>query len=197
MKLLALRCPVCAQPLLPDKDETIVMSCGECFTAVSITEQGINPTTIQFAAPTTEAVSHWLPFWIFNARVQLSERKTQGGKKSIREAAAHFWATSRRLFVPAWEIPLAQAREMGGVLVKKQPQFQPVDPLPETVIKAATVTSDDALKLLEFVILSLEAQRQDWLKSIQFQIDVSKTTLWALPAERQGENNWKILAQEI
>jgi hypothetical protein len=50
---------------------------------------------------------------------------------------------------------------------------------------------------LEFVILSLEAQRPDWLKSIQFQIDVRKTTLWALPAKRLGENNWKILAQEI
>jgi hypothetical protein len=132
MKLLALRCPVCAQPLLPDEDETIVMSCGGCFTAVSITERGINPTTIQFAAATTEEVSDWLPFWIFDAHVQLSERKTQGGKKSIREAAAQFWLTPRRLYVPAWDLPLAQAREMGGVLVKKQTQFQPIDPPFET-----------------------------------------------------------------
>ncbi len=197
MKLLALRCPVCAQPLLPEEDETIVMSCGRCYTAVSINDHGINPTDIQFAAPTTDEISDWLPFWIFNARVNLSERETQGGKKSIREAAAHFWATSRRLYVPAWEIPLAQAREIGSMLVKKQPQFQPIDPLPETTIKPATVTSEDALKLLEFVVLSLEAERADWLKSIRFNIEVTKTMLWAIPAVKKGAYNWQLLAQEI
>lgn len=196
MKLVALRCPVCAQPLLPDEDDTIVMSCGNCFTAVSINEHGINPTTIQFAAPASNEVNEWLPFWIFNARVNLSERKTQGGKKKIREAVAHFWATSRRLYVPAWELPLKQAQAIGGNLVKKQPKFQPIDPPQATVIKAATVTSDDALKLLEFVVLSLEAERPDWLKSIQFTIAASKSTLWAIPAMKKGAYNWKFLAQE-
>jgi len=197
MKLVALRCPVCAQPLLPDEDETIVMSCGRCYTAVSINDHGINPTDIQFAAATTDEISDWLPFWIFNARVNLSERKTQGGKKSIREAAAHFWATSRKLYVPAWEMPLKQAQAIGGNLVKKQPQYQPIDAPPEAVIKAATVTSEDALKLLEFVVLSLEAERPDWLKSIQFTIEVSNVTLWAIPAIKKGAYNWQLLAQEM
>ena len=197
MKLLALRCPVCAQPLLPDEDETIVMSCGGCYTAVSINDHGINPTDIQFAATTTDEVSDWLPFWICEAQVHLTERSTQGGKKSVKETAAHFWATSRRLYVPAWEMPLTQAREIGGELVKKQPEFQRVDPPPKSQIKPATVTSEDALKLLEFVVLSLEAERPDWLKSIRFYIEVSQSTLWAIPAARKGERNWQLLAQEI
>jgi len=196
MKLLALRCPVCAQPLLPDEDETIVMSCGGCYTAVSIDDHGINPTDIQFAAATAGEITDWLPFWIFQARVHLTERDTQGGKRSDREEAAHFWASSRKLYVPAWEMPLTQAREMGSVLVNKQPQFQPINPPPQTRIKAASVTAEDALKLLEFVVLSLEAQRSDWLKSIQFHIEAGQPTLWAVPAVRKGEHNWQLLAEE-
>lgn len=196
MKLLALRCPQCAQPLLPDEDEAIVISCENCFTAVSITPHGLQEANIQFAAPITAEISDWLPFWIFQARVHVTERKTQGGSKSVREAAAQFWAVSRRLYVPAWEMPVRSARELGSSLVKKQPQFQAMAPPAETGIKTATVTAEDALKLLEFVVLTLEANRSDWLKSIQFHIEAGPPVLWAIPARQQGANSWQLLAQE-
>ena len=197
MKLLALRCPQCAQPVQPDTDDAVVMSCRNCFTAVSISDSGLQEMSVQFAAPTADAgISDWLPFWIFKAQVNLQDRQTQGGNRKDREAAAHFWATSRRLYVPAWELPVRQAREIGGDLVKRQTQFQPIDPLAEAVLKTAVVTATDALKLLEFVVLTLEAQRSDWLKSIRFEIDAKPPTLWALPAHHQGGYNWQILAQE-
>jgi hypothetical protein len=37
--------------------------------------------------------------------------------------------------------------------------------------------------MLEFLVLSLEAGRDDWLKTLDFQIDVGAPELWAIAAE--------------
>jgi len=45
------------------------------------------------------------------------------------------------------------------------------------------VSAEDARKLLEFLVLSLEAGRDDWLKTLDFQIEVGAPELWALAGE--------------
>ena len=47
--------------------------------------------------------------------------------------------------------------------------------------------------MIEFIILDLEVQRDDWLQSIVFRVEVDEPVLWAVPAVRAGQG-WRLVA---
>jgi hypothetical protein len=77
------------------------------------------------------------------------------------------------------------AREMGQTFVKQQTNLIAIPRPPNALLVDATVTPEDALKLLEFVVISIEAERKDWLKKFNFHLEVGEPELWALPARRK------------
>ena len=194
MKLLALRCPTCVQALTPQNPEVVVLRCGNCETAVSISDTGLDITPIQFAAPATEPeqIDAWVPLWIFNGRVNITSRQTQGRNSQAEQDAQQLWGYSRRLYVPAWDLPTEEVCQLGGDLVQRQPAFPTIDspPAKATLIEAV-ITPEDALKLLEFVVFNVEAARKDWLKELRFTIEAAEPQLWAIPAWKQG-NGWRL-----
>jgi len=199
MKLLLLRCPNCQEPLLPE-GEDVVVGCGNCFTAVSLNETGLNPIEVKYAASQfddrhdADVTEEWVPFWVFNGRVTITQRDTQGGNRSARNDSEQFWGVPRRLYVPAWNLSMPAAREMGQTFVQQQTNLIAI-PRPQNVLlKAATVTPEDALKLLEFIIISIEAGRKDWLKKFNFRLETGEPELWALPARRK-DTRWVFYLQ--
>jgi hypothetical protein len=183
MKLLLLRCPDCQEPLSPEP-EAVVVGCKGCFTAVSLTDTGLSPIDIQYAAA-QDVVEEWVPFWLFNGRVHITQRETQGSNRGAQKDSEEFWGVPRRLYVPAWNLSMPAAREMGQTFVKQQTNLIAV-PRPQNArLVDATVTPEDALKLLEFVVISIEAERKDWLKKFNFHLEVGEPELWALPARRK------------
>ena len=56
----------------------------------------------------------------------------------------------------------------------------------EAQLTPAAVSSEDALKLLEFIILAIEARRKDWLKELVFDLDIGEPELLALPRSATG-----------
>ena len=190
MKLLALRCPTCAQPLKPQNPEVIVLRC-DCGTAVSLSDTGLNTITLQFAAPAVEKFDAWLPLWLFNGRVHITNRQTQGRNKQAEQDAEQLWNYPRRLYVPAWDLPTETASQLGGDLVQRQPSFERTDQPENAPFIEAVVTPEDALKLLEFVVLNVEAARKDWLKSLEFHIETTTPQLWAIPALKDG-SGWRM-----
>ena len=190
MKLLALRCPTCAQSLKPQNPEVIVLRCG-CGTAVSLQETGITTITLQFASPAVEKFDAWLPLWLFNGRVNITNRQTQGRNTQAQQDSQQLWNYPRRLYVPAWDLPTATASQLGGDLVQRQPSFERTDQVANAPFVEAVVTPQDALKLLEFVVLTIEAARKDWLKSLDFHIETTAPQLWAIPAQQAG-NGWQM-----
>jgi hypothetical protein len=192
MKLLALRCPQCAHALAPHHDDVVVMGCPNCRTAVRVDVSGLNATEIQYATPAKEQIDAWLPFWLFNGQVHIERRTTQGSNRRARQQSEQLWGAPRCLYVPAWNLSMHDACEMGSHLVQQQPTFQAI-PQPEgALVEEATMMPDDALKFLEFVVLTVEAQRKDWLKDIKFHIEADPPQLWAVPAQRSG-NGWTII----
>lgn len=188
MKLLALRCPTCAQPLKPHNQDVVVMSCEGCGTAVSLSQSGLDTIALQFAAPAVDNFDAWLPLWVFNGRVNITNRQTQGRNKEAQQHSEQLWGYPRRLYVPAWELPTETASQLGGDLVQRQPTFQRTDQPSSFSLIEAVITPDDALKMLEFVVLSVEAARKDWLKALNFNIEAAKPQLWAIPAQQAGSS---------
>jgi hypothetical protein len=50
----------------------------------------------------------------------------------------------------------------------------------------AVVTPADARKLLEFIVLAIEARRKDWLKNLVFELEVGEPKLLAFPQRLFG-----------
>lgn len=182
MKLILLRCPNCGEPLNPANDD-VVLACSNCHSPVAITVNGPQEMTVRYAVPGNRAASgkRWFPFWIFEGRVHILRRETQGGSRSGRKESEKLWGDSRRLYVPAWDLDLHNAQEIGSQLIQEQPQIQFVNNPEEAQLVTATVTPKDARKLLEFVILAIEARRRDWLMDLEFDLEVNDPELWGMP----------------
>jgi hypothetical protein len=106
----------------------------------------------------------------------------------------HLWGEPRRLFVPAWTVDMHNARDIGSTLAQRQPVFVPIERPSNAHMKTATVTAVDARKMLEFIIITIEAQRDDWLRDIEFRLELGSPTLYAIPAEAQ-QGRWHLAAQ--
>ena len=184
MKLLALRCPNCDRPLTPDNNH-IVTLCEQCHTAVHIGDEELTRIAIQCAAPATGAnVTHWQPFWLFQGQVNILRREVQSGNSE--KDSRKLWGQPRTLYVPAWELSLVTAQNIGSAMTQQQPAYRPIPQPAELPLTPVTVTADDALKLLEFIVLAIETRRKDWLKNLEFRLDVEQPELWALPANDRG-----------
>jgi hypothetical protein len=194
MKLLALHCPQCGQRLEPKHNEVVVTGCPHCYTAVHIQQTGLQEINVTYTAPATDQIDAWLPFWVFDGRVNIEKRESQGRSKGADEDAARLWGSPRRLYAPAWNVRAGQAREFGSRLVQKQPAFQTIERLQDALLTEAIITHEDALKLLDFIVLTIEARRKDYLRNILFQIEAGKPQLWAIPAQDKG-GDWQLVAK--
>lgn len=150
---------------------------------------------MRYVSPAVTAPPTWLPFWIYQGQVTIKERKTQGGRSAEREAR-EFWANSLRLFVPAWEGELTEARELARRLLVEQPALEAIDRPEEASFQPAVVTAQDARKLLELVIVSMEADRKDWMETLDFDIQLESEVLWLFPAEKKADG-WRLLFDSV
>jgi hypothetical protein len=180
MKLVLLRCPNCARPLSPDNDDVLFM-CSNCFTAVTIDERGVQKADVRFALPTKadETTQKWLPYWVYHGQVEILNRETQG--RSNNQASQLQWANPLRMYVPAWEISMKVAQEVGSKLIQRQPVTRFIERPDGAYLEPAVVSPEDAFRLLEFIILAIEARRKDWLKALDFRIEAGEPELWAMP----------------
>lgn len=190
MKLLLLRCPRCNHALSPGLYDQVVQ-CPNCRAAVTISEDSLALLPAQYAAPAVPNPPAWLPFWVYLGRVTIVQRKTQGGRSAERDARA-FWGQPRRVYIPAWAYELIEARDLVRTLLEDQPVLEAVTPPEDAAFEPVVVTPADARKLLELVIVSLEAQRNDWMETLSFDLQLEDEALWLLPAEQAGDV-WRLL----
>jgi hypothetical protein len=156
--------------------------CTNCFTSVSLNEGGLQSVDVRFALPpkSDARTKHWLPFWVYEGQVQILKRDTQG--RSDREASDRQWAQPLLMYVPAWEMSMQVAQEVGSRLIEHQPATEAIERPPTAYMTPAVVTPEEALGLLEFIVLAIEARRRDWLKALDFRIETGQPELWTLPA---------------
>lgn len=195
MKLLALRCPTCGQKLEPLHNETVVTSCQQCATAVSLQGNILQAVEVTYAAPTGDKVDAWLPFWVFHGRVNLQQRRSQGRSQGQDRAAQALWQRVKDFYVPAWEASANEARFLGGGLLEAQPDIQTISRPSEAVLNEVIFNPDDARHILDFIVISIEAKRKDMLADLQFDIELSQQPqLWAVPAQKKG-SRWHLSFQ--
>lgn len=182
MKLVPLRCPHCAHPL-PARQQDRVVACDNCPAHVTLAEDGLHLIGVQYAKARRKAPPEitWMPVWVLLGQVELLGRQAQTAWTDDEKAHA-MWAESRTFYVPAGEVPLAQVRALGYRFLLEPPTLVALSKRPNGARMAPAISdATDAAQLAEFLVLEVEAQRDDFLRRVEFELTVERADLWAIP----------------
>jgi hypothetical protein len=173
--LTLLKCPQCSTPV-PAEENEVAWVCATCGAGLQLTETGLAPLAVHWAAPRAGAhVDGWRPFWVFAGTARFSRRESYSGHTDPEP----LWNNALHFYVPAYACPLAQMLSLGAGLTQRQPALQAA--APPAALAGCTFLPDDARQALEFVVLTIEAARPDKLKSVAFDLQLSPPELWVLP----------------
>jgi hypothetical protein len=171
IRLIPLKCIQCQAPL-PAKADEIAWRCTTCGAGQRLGEDKLLPLDIHFAEAQGQA---WRPYWVFEGSVTIVRRQTQRGS-----GRGFDWSKVKHWWLPAFTLKIEQAQQIAVQLTRTQPVMSSVPTPPGVAITGCTLSPEDARKLAEFVVLSLEAGQPDWLQSIDFRLDLGQPVLWML-----------------
>jgi hypothetical protein len=176
IKLVPLECVHCQTALAANENE-VAWLCAQCGQGTQLTGDGLAPVKVVWCAGRTGVTGiHWLPFWAFQGRVIMGRRETYSG----HEQANPLWNAPVRFYIPAFSTTMDTVESLGAALTKAQPAFKPGQP--SGVLSDCSLLPEDAATAAEFVVLTIEAERRDMLKKVEFRIeDRTALDLWLLP----------------
>lgn len=173
IELVPLKCLGCEAPL-PSRPQEIAWRCEVCGQGQMLQgEHGLQPLEIHFAAGIA-AQAAGKPFWIAEGRVSV-QRETYGGRAG---EAAGFWDEPRRFCIPAFDLELEPLLEAAAALLRYPPDLTPGPP---AAFAPVTLAPEDLRPLVEFTVLTVEAERKDKLRKVQVALELNPAELWILP----------------
>jgi hypothetical protein len=173
--LVALQCTRCNTPVPAEPDE-VAWVCQNCGQGLLLDElDGLKPITVHAAAAEGRAVS-WKPFWVALGRVRFSRRESFG-RDAPPEAR---WSQPVRFVLPAYTTGVERAVALGVDLLKRPPALEEGE---AQELQGATLLPDQIVPLTRFIVLSIEAERDDKLEAIDFSVELDAPQLWVLPSE--------------
>lgn len=174
VRLVPMTCLQCATPLRAEEDE-IAWTCDKCAQGMLLTPTGLAPLTVKWAAAPATPGLKWWPFWSFTGTVRFARRDSFGG----RSEPDKLWNEPQVFFVPAYAASLQELETIGAELLKKR--LRPTAGAAAGRLPPVAVFPHDASRAAEFVVLNVEADRRDKLKSVEFTIQATEPELWILP----------------
>ncbi len=174
--LVPLVCVKCRQPIVAQPDE-VAWVCQTCQTCNLLGQDGlVREQEIAYSSQLTSG-GRGRPFWVAQGKVTISDRQTYKGNEGKESAA--FWSEPRLFFIPAYQAGLADLVAQGMTLLRQPPQ----EPAPGGAAPFLPVVTSpqDIVPLAEFIVLAIEADRRDALKSVNFNVQLESPRLWVLP----------------
>jgi hypothetical protein len=179
IELVLLKCIQCGTPVPANEDEA-AWTCAQCGQGMQLTEAGLAPLAVNWAAARPGATQlRWLPFWVFTGAVTFLRRETYGGSLFGGGQPDKLWDSPRRFYVPAYPAALQEIETLGADLTRRQPRLAPGPAA--GALSQCTLFPDDARRAAEFVVLTIEADRKDKLRQVDFTLSLQDPMLWVLP----------------
>jgi hypothetical protein len=182
IRLVPLTCMKCRAPIPANLDE-IAWVCEQCGQG-NLLDVAPSPGPNESATRTLDVFfsnaikpgQKGHPFWVSRGQVTLTNRQTYQGDEG--RAAREFWGAPRLFYVAAWETSLDEIVNLGIDMLRSPQGLAMGSPMPFLPV----VTSPgDVRSLVEFMIVSIEANRRDALKSITYDLKLEPLQLWILP----------------
>jgi len=170
--LIPMQCVRCQQAIPAQPDE-VVWVCSNCGQGQVLSdEKGLLPQTVHYAAgiPANMAGK---PVWVAAGQVK-PHRETYSGNNE--NDMLQFWAQPRWFYIPAYNLTLEQLATTGITLLKQPIALQEVQT--RSPFLPITVHPEDIRPLAEFILLSVEAERKDQLRSLTYELQLGPPDLW-------------------
>jgi hypothetical protein len=178
VELVLLKCIQCETPVPAEEDE-VAWVCATCGRGLQLSEAGLAPLEVHWSATRPgQRVEKWRPVWVFTGTARFLRRESYSG----RGQPHRLWQQPVRLFVPAYACSLEELERVGADLTQQQPRWEagsPAGPL-----RGCTLLPEEARAAAEFVVLTIEADQKDKLKTVEFVLEVGEPELWVV------EGNW-------
>ena len=177
VRLLPLACIKCKTPV-PARPDELAWVCGVCGQGLLLNEaQRPNEGALRaldiFFSKAIPQGQRGYPFWVTRGQVTIATRQTYSGDEG--KAAREFWAAPRLFYVPAWDLPLEDVVKAGVNLLREPRRMEPGSP---TAFRPVVTPPADARPLAEFMIYSIEADRRDAMKLLNFDLKLEPPQLW-------------------
>lgn len=182
IRLVPLLCFKCRAPIPAQPDEVawVCEQCGQGLLLDPSPAPGLSECATQaldmFFSKAVPAGAKGRPFWVSRGLVTFSERQTYKGDEG--RAAKDFWAAPRLFFIPAWETSLDEILSMGVAMLRTSQKMETGSRV--SFLPVVTLPGDMG-SLAEFLVMSVEAERKDYLKTVKFAIKLENPQLWVLP----------------
>ncbi len=174
VELVPLQCGRCSTPVRAAPDE-VAWVCANCGQGLLLDgESGLRALEVKYAAAAQQEGLVWRPFWVAAARVTFQARETYGHDRGSDE----IWGAPQMFILPAFECSLEEAGAWGMGFLRQPPRLVEG---PAGLLEGVTVDPQAARALAEFVVLTVEAERRDQLRSVAFDLDLEPPVLWAMP----------------
>lgn len=182
IRLIPLVCIKCQAPV-PAAPAEVAWVCEQCGQGLQINPKpggGANETAACaldiFFSREIQPGQRGRPFWVTRSKVSFAERTTYKGDEG--RASQEFWSVPRLFYIPAWETTLDEIISIGAMFLKQSPAMAAGGRVPFLPV---VTPPGDVRSLAEFIIVSVEAERRDYLKSIRFGLEIENPQLWVLP----------------
>ena len=174
--LTPLQCLKCQAPLPAEVDEVawVCPICGQATLLDDSPPSGLVRIDIHYDSGLRSG-QPGRPFWVTQGDVAVSRQSYRGNET---RQAQEFWQKPRTFFVPAFACSLTDMVILGMQFLHKPIVMTEGQPAPFLPVKLSPV---DARPMAEFIIMGMEAERKDMLKSVQIELKLTAPVLWILP----------------
>ena len=176
--LVPLVCAQCRQPLMAQPGE-VAWVCETCGSGSLLENDGQVRSLPVFYSPSLKPGVKGRPFWVSQGKVSISSRQTYQGDES--RAANQFWSLPHLFFIPAFQLSLQEAVSTGMKMLREPGGWGQPEAGGRAPFAPVTTPPEDMQPLSEFIVLAIEADRRDALKTVNFQVQLEPPQLWILP----------------
>lgn len=179
--LEAVKCKKCASGLLVEVNDNIVY-CSSCGSGFEIINGELIPIEINFAAAALRGEGEMIykPFWLLKTQLNISERKASGNfLKNIFGGSNDNTSGDIIFYIPAFYCPIETMKNLATQFTIKHPVASPQKY--NTKLTGFAYGKEDAKKLAEFILISLEAEKSDTMKSFKYDMKFESMEILGIP----------------
>jgi len=190
-KLEAIHCKNCGSGLVVELNDYVTY-CSSCGSGFEITENGLIPIEVNFAAPALRAEGEviYKPFWLVKTHVEIFNRDASGGFMSnIFGGSGKATSGDINFYIPAFYCSLEAMKYLAQTFTMKNPVASPQKY--NTKITGFAYGKEDAKKLSEFILISIEAEKKDMMKKFEYRIDYKSLEVLGIPFYKQDSGKMK------
>ncbi len=180
-KLEAVKCRSCGSGLIIEVNDNIVY-CSSCGSGFEIVDGELTPIEINFAAPAirSEGEMIYKPFWLLKIKVDIIERKAKGEfLKNLFGGSGEMTSGDITFYIPAFYCSLDTMKKLATEFTRRHPVASPQKYNVKLV--GFAYGKEDAKKLSEFILISLEAEKGDTIKSFKYDMRFDSMEILGIP----------------